>query len=638
MGSFDEYKGTLPYASELFGIYQPLLGWKSAITMARVERARAQVYGELARKALAAAPPSVAVRLHDVHGDHVANPVGAAAFEVTKLEPAQLDPGLTPRVSSTIDSGLARLVLRGLNNRPPDDWSAVVGQDRVQVLLDQLRAIVTDPAKLAADEELEAYVASFAAGYASGDGQRLLTDLFANESHVAGYLVYAAKHMPSTLDDLFFARTGGAVAAAQMADPLLSFGADNFQAILSPIGVIHLYREYFFELDSFLGPPVGHLWLSPGGTVELIEVSSRKTITETTVEQSTETTTKSETDTTNEDDIADAVKDENRDDIKLGYTSTGSYSAAVWSASASADLSLDRTSSTSREATHKRMREQSEKLSSEIKRNFKSTFKTSTEVTDTSSKRYVIANTTENLVNYELRRKMRKVGVQVQDIGVALCWHTFVDDPARDLGIAKLIHIGEPPQLGDLVQPEAPPMPTAQAQDVSISIPFVGIDTDDTDNEYTDGTETESGGLDSTEHIQPDFPQHVTFTTPGYTLRSVDVSADGSDAQVSVKDLQSADGSSEGSFTIHLDYVAWHDRDTVPTTVHLQWAPSKVTTDWSVLSTSRAWLRTTWRRRVGTRRPSTRPHANGSSWRPRSSRGRPRTCARRSGRSSTEPF
>ena len=29
MGSFDDFKGILPYASEIFGVYQPLLGWKS---------------------------------------------------------------------------------------------------------------------------------------------------------------------------------------------------------------------------------------------------------------------------------------------------------------------------------------------------------------------------------------------------------------------------------------------------------------------------------------------------------------------------------------------------------------------------------------------------------------------------------
>jgi hypothetical protein len=165
----------------------------------------------------------------------------------------------------------------------------------------------------------------------------------------------------------------------------------------------------------------------------------------------------------------------------------------------------------------------------------------------------VIQNTTDKLVNYELRRKMRKVTVQVQDIGTSLCWHTFVDDAGRDLGIAKLVHIGQPPDLSDLVQPDAPPIPTAQMREVSISIPFVGLDTDDTGNAYTDGTETEVGFLDSTEHIQADFEQKVTFGTPGFTLAAVDLDPQGTDAKLSVHALQSADGSSAGSFTIHLD-------------------------------------------------------------------------------------
>jgi len=102
-----------------------------------------------------------------------------------------------------------------------------------------------------------------------------------------------------------------------------------------------------------------------------------------------------------QDDIADAVKEDNRDNIKFGFSNTGSYSSPIFSDTATTDLSLDKTKETSRETTHKQMRQQSEKLSSEIKRNFKTTFKTATEATDTSSKRYVIQNTTEKLVNYE---------------------------------------------------------------------------------------------------------------------------------------------------------------------------------------------------------------------------------------------
>ena len=32
------YKGILPYSSELFGVYQPLLGWKSTRTLNRYLR------------------------------------------------------------------------------------------------------------------------------------------------------------------------------------------------------------------------------------------------------------------------------------------------------------------------------------------------------------------------------------------------------------------------------------------------------------------------------------------------------------------------------------------------------------------------------------------------------------------------
>ena len=78
---------------------------------------------------------------------------------------------------------------------------------------------------------------------------------------------------------------------------------------------------------------------------------------------------------------------------------------------------MDKTQEIARDQGHKRMRQQTEKLSTEIRQNFKSTFKTVTETTDTSSKRYVLNNVTLELINYELRRKMRQVGVQIQDIG-----------------------------------------------------------------------------------------------------------------------------------------------------------------------------------------------------------------------------
>jgi hypothetical protein len=38
LSGLDKYKGKFPYASELFGVYSPLLGWKSSQSTMRMER------------------------------------------------------------------------------------------------------------------------------------------------------------------------------------------------------------------------------------------------------------------------------------------------------------------------------------------------------------------------------------------------------------------------------------------------------------------------------------------------------------------------------------------------------------------------------------------------------------------------
>src|SRR5690606_13457394 len=98
---------------------------------------------------------------------------------------------------------------------------------------------------------------------------------------------------------------------------------------LSPISVVHLFRQYFFELDTFLGTPVGHVWLSPGSSVELIEVSTRKTIVEKTTETILDNVAKSEEATTEEDEISDAIKEDNKQDIKFGASVKASYASVT---------------------------------------------------------------------------------------------------------------------------------------------------------------------------------------------------------------------------------------------------------------------------------------------------------------------
>ena len=577
MAEIDRFKGTLPYASELFGIYQPLLGWKSKQTSDRFERQIAPAYEAVGNRFLTAIASPVQVAVRDF--TRGAEGRRRAFFDVENLAPVSLD-RQGPRVAASVQSGIAQLLAERVGDEPPTDWGDVVNYDLMKEQLDELQNLVQDPDALERHPAVKVYVESFVDSLGPDrDLQRVLTAFFDKEARTAGYLVFLAQHTPSALTQLFYPQQVDALTAMTRVDPLLSFGDGAYRAVLSPIGIIHLYREYFFEFDSFLGPPVGHVWLSPGGTVELVEVNTRKVLTERTFESSLETIQRQESSLTTQDDIADAVKEDNSSDVKFGVTNTAKYSVKVFEDTATASFSLDQAKKTSRETTHKRMRQQSEKLSSEIKRNFKTTFRTSTEVTDTTSRRYVIANDSPRLVNYELRRKMRKVGVQVQDIGVQLCWHTFVDDPGKALGVGQFVHMGEPPEMADLVHPDQPVAPGPQSEEFSFVIPFVGLDTDDTDNAYTDGSETEVGIADSTEHIEPNFPQKVSFKSPGYTLADVTITTMGDDAKISARDIASTEGSSAGSFTAHLDYVNWHGRDVVNAKATLVWAPTQASVD-----------------------------------------------------------
>ena len=233
------------------------------------------------------------------------------------------------------------------------------------------------------------------------------------KSPIAGMLQLLADRGPARpLRDLFYVSKDSSERAAAISkllaedDPTTAFfdlesldptDIEQLKGVaLSPISVVHLFRQYFFELDTFLGTSERHVWLSPGSSVELVEVHTRKTTIEKTVESTLDILSKSESATTSQDKLSEAVSDENSRDIKAGASVTASY------ASVQATASLDYASSQklARETTHKRSREQTEKLSSEIRKNFKTTFKSTTEVTDTSSTRHLLANTWDELINY----------------------------------------------------------------------------------------------------------------------------------------------------------------------------------------------------------------------------------------------
>src|SRR5262249_42051777 len=126
---------------------------------------------------------------------------------------------------------------------------------------------------------------------------RPTVDQIAQEAALATTLNYIGQKSPDAIKEMF----RPAMSSVDRIVAGIGLFTDPHpakSAFLSPIGILHLFREYFFELTTFLGPPVGHVWISPGGSVELIEVNTRRVLQEQTIEQSTETVDKTELDQT----------------------------------------------------------------------------------------------------------------------------------------------------------------------------------------------------------------------------------------------------------------------------------------------------------------------------------------------------
>lgn len=585
------YATVLPYASELFGVYQPLLGWKSQRIAARF----AQGHQNDRRAILDNLTRQFAGQVEVAYRDN--NQVDI------KVNEGLLAAG-TLRAYDSVVLQAVSTALKPYADYQPSDWANVITADRIAQILktDVVKAYATAYPEMrradAAPILLRSRSVAPRDGAPSSLGKAAFEKQLGYESAIAGALRYMVQNKAhEALEQIFYASRDRTERARTMLRVLSGDGSNGTayldlsnmdpqdlaqiqSVVLSPIGVVHLFRQYFFELDSFLGTPEKHVWLSPGSSVELIEVHTRRTIVEKTLETALEVTTASEQTTTQQDEISDAVKEDNSQDVKFGASVEAKY------ASVTATSSFDYATSQkeARETTHKRMRQQTEKLSTQIRRNFKSTFKTTTDVTDVSSTRHVLANTTDKLINYELRRKMRQVGVQVQDIGTFLCWQCYVDDPGRDLGLAKLVHIAKPAELDSIPHPEELQLLQPFTEDKAVTIPFVSSDGTDADNEgeqYDQGVEVDRDDFlwinGDTEKIQWIFAQTAHAPKVDYELTSVSCNVGNASATISITDL--VPNGDSATYNLRLEHVDFKGQPSIEVTVTLYWSPTKAAND-----------------------------------------------------------
>ena len=571
-----KYTNVLPYASELFGVYQPLLGWKSK----RLEKRFNEGFKKEKKNLLE--------KLKNQFSDLV-----------------NLDFNNNDELIISIESGILKeLETRGSNSIVLDKLYTALDK------LDKIDSTVWDKVinKKAINGILKKDVTEFYSNiytnrpkeHSSRKNQRdldaialsVLKNQLQHESSVAGILLYLVKEKSYVaLDEIFYKSVNKSeqsevlisrIKAERSSEAFLDIEnldpteKEQLEGVtVSPISVVHLFRQYFFELDTFLGTPESHVWLSPGSSVTLIEEHTRRTLTERTMENTFDIFTRSESVETVKDEISEAVNDENSKTLNLGASVTASYAKI----SATASFDYESSQNSAREKTHTSMREQTQKLSSEIRKNFKSTFRTVEEVTDFSSTKHVLANSTDKLINYELRRKMRQIGVQVQDIGTFLCWQTYVDDPGRDLGLSKLIHVAQSAELDGIQHPEEIPRLQTHRESKSITIPFIPENPEgaDRDEVYVRGIEADGnneGGGGNLEKIKPDFPLKFISPKANHELINVEFDSLGKPLTVSIVDetLKSENGQAE--FTLYLDEVNFEGSNGIQINLILHWEPN----------------------------------------------------------------
>jgi hypothetical protein len=434
-----------------------LLGWRSERTSRRINSGLDAGRGRFLATILIELSPVYEVRGEDPR---------EAEF---RIRPAVDRIGTSPLVTAGSDSLVGRLTIEAIgpeNIHDPDAWRAETDPARLEERLDS----ITDTLHY---EVIDRVRRSTGDGqrHDPGEAQRILHSVLTRESMGAGAL-----HRLHTVEDGQHLRSlvtppvrrspaellNNHAFVAALVDPIEGLLS---RAVVSPIGLVHLFRQYFFEFATFLGTPIEHLWLSPGGTVELIEESVRREVVERIIDETTGESVYTEQVFSTSDELSDLVREHNSRNTKLGVSVDGSVSFGfkpVFNAQVDTKTTYDLATSEedARERFHRSARQQTETVRSELTRSLRTTFKITTETTDTSARKYVIQNTGKDLVNYELRRKVRQVGIQVQDEGAHLCWQTYVDLPGDELGLANLVHIAVPNDMPPRQQPEQAPEPS----------------------------------------------------------------------------------------------------------------------------------------------------------------------------------
>lgn len=257
-----------------------------------------------------------------------------------------------------------------------------------------------------------------------------------------------------------FAKQPKALGKSLAAAGIPAFLPGDVEEALSPVGIAHLYRQLYFDLEAGVGPIEQVFSVAPSEEVEIIQETVRRTVMERIEEFGSETTMENQVESRNLDEISDQVNASIKSDLSVAISADVGVSYGVYNVGAQASTSASVASERSTEHVKKATRELNRRSSEQIRKSYKLQVRSLSEVSERSEVRRLIKNDTDEPVNYALRRVLRKVKVKVQDLGPRLVWQLYVSKPGEGLALSKFVMFQEaqPIAVPD-VPPGSPPRP-----------------------------------------------------------------------------------------------------------------------------------------------------------------------------------
>jgi hypothetical protein len=230
--------------------------------------------------------------------------------------------------------------------------------------------------------------------------------------------------------------------------------AAKIESAVSPLGVMHLYRQLYFNGDEGLGPIEHAFTVAPLETLEIVFQNTRRQIHDELVETGLEVTRETREETKNLEEVSDKVSSMiNRDaSVAVGAEATGWI--GVWQTTVSGEVNLGISSQNAREQSSRRLKEVTRQAAERITKSMTVTTRHLDDTEVVNLTRRTIRNESATPVSYAQRRVLRRVRVKVQDLGPRLVWQVYVRDPGVNLSRSHFVHYRE---AEDIAVPDVPP-------------------------------------------------------------------------------------------------------------------------------------------------------------------------------------